>query len=62
MMAAMMLSALSPMAIAYARTAGAGQTRSAVGTVAFAAGYLLPRTALGLLAYTLIRWSRGAVA
>jgi predicted metal-binding membrane protein len=51
MMAAMMLPSLSPMAVAYSRTAGGGRARSLSGTVVFAAGYLLPWSAFGVLAY-----------
>ena len=58
MMAAMMLPSLSPMAVAYARGAGGRQARSVAGTVAFAAGYLLPWTAFGVLAYALVEGAR----
>jgi hypothetical protein len=51
MMTAMMLPSLSPMAVASSRAAGAGQARSIAGTVVFAAGYLLPFAAFGVLAY-----------
>jgi predicted metal-binding membrane protein len=54
MMAAMMLPSLSPMAVAYARAAPRGQARSITRTFSFAAGYLLPWAAFGLLAYVLI--------
>jgi predicted metal-binding membrane protein len=50
MMAAMMLPSLSPMAVAYSRTAGAGWARSVARTIVFAAGYLLPWAAFGVLA------------
>jgi predicted metal-binding membrane protein len=54
MMAAMMLPSLSPMAVACARAGGRGPARSIVRTVVFAAGYLLPWAAFGLLAYALV--------
>jgi predicted metal-binding membrane protein len=55
MMAAMMLPSLSPMAVACSHgAAGRGQARSIARTVAFAAGYLLPWVAFGLLAYALV--------
>jgi predicted metal-binding membrane protein len=59
MMAAMMLPSLSPMAVAYARTAGGGQARSIAGTAVYAAGYLLPWAAFGVLAYALVEGVRG---
>jgi predicted metal-binding membrane protein len=52
MMAAMMLPSLSPMAVAYSREG------SLAGTVVFAAGYLLPWAAFGLLAYALVEGVR----
>jgi predicted metal-binding membrane protein len=58
MMAAMMLPSLSPMAVAHARGAGGRQARSVAGTVTFAAGYLLPWTAFGVLAYALVEGAR----
>lgn len=58
MMAAMMLPSLSPMAVAYSRAAGRGQARSIAGTVVFAAGYLLPWAAFGLLAYAAVEGVR----
>jgi predicted metal-binding membrane protein len=54
MMAAMMLPSLSPMAVAYSRTAGGGRPRSVARTMVFAAGYLLPWIAFGVLAYALV--------
>jgi predicted metal-binding membrane protein len=57
MMAAMMLPSLSPLAVAYSRVAG-GQARPIAGTVAFAAGYLLPWAAFGALAYALVEGVR----
>jgi predicted metal-binding membrane protein len=57
-MAAMMLPALSRMAVAYSRAAGRGQARSLAGTVVFAAGYLLPWAAFGVLAYALVEGVR----
>jgi predicted metal-binding membrane protein len=50
MMAAMMLPSLSPMAVASVRSAGR--------TVVFAAGYLLPWLAFGIVAYALIEGVR----
>ena len=58
MMAAMMLPSLSLMAVAYSRAAGGGQARSIAGTVAFAAGYLLPWAGFGVLAYALVEQVR----
>jgi predicted metal-binding membrane protein len=58
MMAAMMLPSLSPMAVAYSRAAGNGQARSLAGTFVFAAGYLLPWVAFGVLAYALVEGVR----
>lgn len=58
MTAAMMLPSLSPMAVAYARTAGRGQAHSIARTVVFAAGYLLPWVAFGALAYALVEGVR----
>jgi len=57
MMAAMMLPSLSPMAVACSR-AGRGQARSLGRTVVFAAGYLLPWVAFGLLAYAFVEFVR----
>jgi predicted metal-binding membrane protein len=54
MMAAMMLPSLSPMAVADARVVGRGQARSIARTIVFAAGYLLPWVAFGVLAYALV--------
>jgi predicted metal-binding membrane protein len=54
MMAAMMLPSLSPMTVAYSRGAGGGQARSLAGTIVFAAGYLVPWAAFGVLAYALV--------
>ena len=54
MMAAMMLPSLSPMAVAYSRAADEGQVRSIAGTLLFAAGYLVPWAAFGVLAYALV--------
>ena len=54
MMAAMMLPSLSPMAVAYSRSRGGRHARSFAGTVVFAAGYLLPWAAFGVLAWALI--------
>ncbi|MHB8233035.1 MAG: DUF2182 domain-containing protein [Solirubrobacteraceae bacterium] len=51
MMAAMMLPSLAPMAVAYARGARVRQVRSIATTIVYAAGYLLPWVAFGLLAY-----------
>ena len=50
MMAAMMLPSLSPIAVAYVRTAGG----SVAGTVAFVLGYLLAWVAFGEVAYALV--------
>ena len=62
MMAAMMLPSLVPMGAAYARArAPTGGPRTGgpfVATVAFAAGYLLPWVAAGLVAYALIEGVR----
>jgi predicted metal-binding membrane protein len=58
MMAAMMLPSLSPMAVAYSRAAGTGGARSVGRTVVFAAGYLLPWAAFGVLAYALVDAAR----
>jgi predicted metal-binding membrane protein len=58
MMAAMMLPSLSPMAVAHARAAGGGQSRSSAGTVVFAAGYLLCWVVFGVLAYALVEGVR----
>jgi len=58
MMAAMMLPSLSPMAVAYSAAARGRAARSAAGTVAFAAAYLVPWAAFGLLAYALIEGIR----
>jgi predicted metal-binding membrane protein len=57
MMAGMMLPSLSPMAVAYSRSAGGGPG-SVGGTVLFATGYLLVWVAAGLLAYALIEGVR----
>jgi predicted metal-binding membrane protein len=57
MMAAMMLPSLSPMAVAYARSAGGGM-RPVAGTVLFAIGYLMVWLGAGLLAYALIEGVR----
>jgi predicted metal-binding membrane protein len=54
MMAAMMLPSLSPMAVAYSRAADGRQARSIAGTFVFAAAYLLPWLAFGVLAYALL--------
>jgi predicted metal-binding membrane protein len=54
MMAAMMLPSLAPMAVAHARGAGLRPARSIRATVLFAAGYLLPWVAFGVLAYGLV--------
>jgi predicted metal-binding membrane protein len=58
MMAAMMLPSLSPMAVASSRVAGGGQARSIARAVVFAAGYLLPWAAFGVLAYALVEGVR----
>jgi predicted metal-binding membrane protein len=58
MMAAMMLPSLSPMAVAYSRGADGGRARSIACTVVFAAGYLLPWAAFGVLAYALVEGVR----
>jgi len=50
-----MLPSLSPMAVAYSRTAGGGQARSIARTIVFAAGYLLTWVAFGVLAYALVK-------
>ena len=57
MMAAMMLPSLSPMAVASSRAAG-GQLRTIARSAAFAAGYLLPWVAFGVLAYALVEGVR----
>src|SRR4029450_7632290 len=57
-MAALSRPSLSPMAVAHARGAGGRQARSVAGTVTFAAGYLLPWTAFGVLAYALVEGAR----
>ena len=54
MMTAMMLPSLSPMAVACSRAGRRGQARVIARTVVFAAGYLLPWVAFGVLAYTLL--------
>jgi predicted metal-binding membrane protein len=54
MMAAMMLPSLPPMAVARSRADGGGQAQSIAATVVFAAAYLLPWAAFGVLAYGLI--------
>lgn len=54
MMAAMMLPSLSPMAVASSRIAGGGAGGSIATTGVFAAGYLLPWAAFGVVAYALI--------
>jgi len=54
MMAAMMLPSLSPIAAAASRAAGRGQAGSIARTVVFAAGYMLPWVAFGVLAYALV--------
>jgi hypothetical protein len=51
MMAAMMLPSLSPMAVACSRAASGGQARAISRIVVFAAGYLLPWIAFGVVAY-----------
>ena len=58
MMAAMMLPSLSPMAVAYSRARGGRQARSLAGTGVFAAGYLLPWAAFGVLVWALIEGVR----
>jgi predicted metal-binding membrane protein len=58
MMAAMMLPSLSPMAVASSRAADGGRARSIAGTIVFAAGYLLPWAAFGVLAYALVEGVR----
>ena len=55
MMAAMMLPATAPMAVAHARIRPAARGR---GTLTFVAGYLLAWTAAGLVAYALIEGVR----
>ena len=55
MMAAMMLPATAPMAVAHARLRPAARGR---GTLAFVGGYLLAWSALGLVAYALIEGVR----
>src|SRR4051794_28105222 len=55
MMAAMMLPALTPMAVAYSRRA-----RSRLSTVGFAAGYLAAWLAAGFVAYAAIQTVRAA--
>ena len=58
MMAAMMLPSLSPMAVASSRAAGRGQAGSIARSVVFAAGYMLPWVAFGVLAYALVEGVR----
>jgi predicted metal-binding membrane protein len=58
MMAGMMLPSLSPMAVAYSRSAGDGLAGSFGSTVLFATGYLLVWVAAGLVAYALIEGVR----
>jgi predicted metal-binding membrane protein len=58
MMAGMMLPSLSPMAVAYSRSAGGGPAGSFGGAALFATGYLLVWVAAGLLAYALIEGVR----
>jgi predicted metal-binding membrane protein len=58
MMAAMMLPSLSPMAVACSRAARGRQARSVARTLVFAAGYLLPWVAFGVLAYALVEGVR----
>ena len=58
MMAAMMLPSLSPMAVACSRAVGTGPARSIARTVVFAAGYLLPWVAFGMLAYAFLEGVR----
>ncbi len=55
MMAAMMLPATAPMALAHVRDRPAGRGRA---TLAFAAGYLLVWSAVGLVAYALVEGVR----
>jgi len=57
MMAAMMLPSLSPIAVASSRIAD-GQLRTTARSAAFAAAYLLPWIAFGVLAYTVIQGAR----
>jgi predicted metal-binding membrane protein len=57
MMAAMMLPSLSPMAVASVRAAG-GQLSTVARSAAFAAGYLLPWLAFGVLAYAVVQGGR----
>jgi predicted metal-binding membrane protein len=54
MMAAMMLPSLSPVALGAARAASRGSAGTLARTAAFAAGYLLPWAAFGVLAYLLV--------
>jgi predicted metal-binding membrane protein len=58
MMAAMMLPSLSPMAVASSRAAGRGRLGAIARTVVFAAGYMLPWIAFGVLAYALVEGLR----
>jgi predicted metal-binding membrane protein len=58
MMAGMMLPSLSPMALAYSRSAGGGRAGWMGGTVLFAAGYLLVWVVAGLFAYALVEGVR----
>jgi predicted metal-binding membrane protein len=58
MMAAMMLTSLSPIAVASSRDAGSGQAGSIARTVVFAAGYMLPWVGFGVLAYALVEGVR----
>jgi predicted metal-binding membrane protein len=58
MMVAMMLPSLLPMVLAYSRAADGGQARTIVGTVVFAAGYLVPWAAFGVLAYAVVEGAR----
>jgi predicted metal-binding membrane protein len=57
MMAAMMLPSVSPMAVASSRATG-GKLSAIARSAAFAAGYLLPWVAFGVLAYGLVQGSR----
>src|SRR5437763_15178744 len=58
MMAAMMLPAVLPVVLLFARISSEKMKRgqTAVGTPVFVAGYLAVWTAFGLLAYALARW------
>ena len=61
MMAAMMLPAIAPLAVAYGRVAiarGGGR----LAALPFSAGYFLVWTAAGLVPLAVFVWSRGAVA